>query len=785
MSVENKKLAMMLLRADNEDDVVSVLRNAGYWNDEDSWSLFGGRENNYSIIGNQQANPVFALVEKIVNSVDAVLMRECLRAGIDPESKGAPQSIAEALERYFEIKEGNLANIGAQRRTELANNIGLIASGLKTRPNYIVFDRGEGQTPKMMSSTFLSLAESNKLRIPFVQGKFNMGGSGVLRFCGDRHLNLVISRRDPEIIIEDDETSSSWGVTIIRREDPSGSRKNSVYTYLAPEGLIPTFEAAELSLPKFEGGTQEIDPLCWGSIIKMYEYEMPGGLKTNILFDLYNEISLLLPRAGLPVRFYERRDYSGHSLETTLAGLNVRLEEDKRDNVEPGFPTGFDFNALGEQFTGTIFAFQKESAGKYKNKEGILFTSNGQTHGYLPQSFFTRNKVGMSYITDSLLVIVECDRISRRAREVLFMNSRDRLSEGELRREIERSLEEILRSHPGLRELRERRRRETVDEKLSGSKPLKDVLNEILRKSPALTALFTQGADIKNPFKSRLVAEDEDFEGVQHPTFFKLFPGHEEKDCHVNLRFRLQFETDVVNDYFERDRYPGRLVLEFNGNESTDYVRNLWNGTATLTIPLPHESNSGDEIHGQVIVEDDTLLEPIRNRFVVHVVGPLVSTGGGNTRRRPRGNGNGDRVDIDQLQLPQVSEVREDDWDRFEMDKFSALKVINTGENGYDFFLNMDNVFLRTELKSISKEVDSKLLEAQFKYGQVLLGLTILKDHEAFLGQEHSSNGEVPIEEIVLAVSKSISPVLIPMIEALGSLRPDDLIENDDDLEYE
>jgi hypothetical protein len=35
-----------------------------------------------------------------------------------------------------------------------------------------------------MPETILSLARSNKMYIPFVQGQFNQGGTGALRFCG-------------------------------------------------------------------------------------------------------------------------------------------------------------------------------------------------------------------------------------------------------------------------------------------------------------------------------------------------------------------------------------------------------------------------------------------------------------------------------------------------------------------------------------------------------------------------------------------------------------------------
>ena len=186
MSPANKELCLSLLYAESEREVIDHLTAVGYWDDESAWRNFGDMENNWSQIGNQQGHPVAAMVEKLVNSIDAVLMRECQARGIPLESLDAPQTIDLALEQFFGIKNGNMANVGASKRAELSRYIGFIATGRKNRPNYIVFDQGEGQTPRTMPDTLLSLSKSNKLRIGFVQGKFNMGGTGVLPFCGTR-----------------------------------------------------------------------------------------------------------------------------------------------------------------------------------------------------------------------------------------------------------------------------------------------------------------------------------------------------------------------------------------------------------------------------------------------------------------------------------------------------------------------------------------------------------------------------------------------------------------------
>ena len=75
----------------------------------------------------------------------------------------------------------------------------MVATGKKTKQRYSIIDKGEGQNPSRMADTFLSLNDSNKLRIPFVQGKFNMGSTGALQFCGENNIQLLISKRDPKI----------------------------------------------------------------------------------------------------------------------------------------------------------------------------------------------------------------------------------------------------------------------------------------------------------------------------------------------------------------------------------------------------------------------------------------------------------------------------------------------------------------------------------------------------------------------------------------------------------
>ena len=137
-----KKLALSLAKSETEDEVVKILSKAHHWDDISAWKEFDGSEGNWSTIGNQQCTADGALVEKIINSVDAVFIRECLKRGIDPESTDAPSSIQDAQREYFNIFNGKLSSIDASQRNRIADNIFLVATGSKF-PSLDIIDLGE------------------------------------------------------------------------------------------------------------------------------------------------------------------------------------------------------------------------------------------------------------------------------------------------------------------------------------------------------------------------------------------------------------------------------------------------------------------------------------------------------------------------------------------------------------------------------------------------------------------------------------------------------------------
>ena len=831
-----QELCLQLLHADTENGVIEILKRAGFWDNSDAWRLYGDKEGNFAQAGNQQALPEAALVEKIVNCCDARLMAECLKQGIDPESADAPKNVRDAVAMFFENRHaeneeaGTLRNWPSQKRIDQSRFITLAATGGRpTRGRrtanmcLTIADQGEGQSPLRLPTTILSLNAKNKQRIRFVQGKFNMGGSGALRFCGLSGIQLVVSRRDPALAQRErtnDPSVDKWAFTVVRREEPSaksGEPIHSEFTYLAPigsaenprHGDVLNFDASELPLmPVMDEPYSRT--ITWGTVVKLYEYETTVGQSNILLSDgLMYGLERLLPEVALPMRIHECRGYAGikeRSFDTTIAGLVVRLEEGKGDNLEEGFPDSAVIRSNGMQMKARIYAFKEERAATYLKDEGVIFTINGQAHGNLPKSIFSRPKaVGLPRLKDSLLVLVDCSSLSARQREDLFMSSRDRLSKRALRFAVEKEIEEILRMNPKLRKLQEQRRFQDVESKLSEEKPLEEVLQRIFKASPTLQTLFLVGRRLARPFAKGGAGKDgknggpnageAKFKGRRHSTFFRIpdVPVGRvfSRGCEAGRRARVKFETDVENEYFDRATDPGMFDIEVVESTQPISVPNfsvtLDDGAAHLNMALPSEAGAGDELLLQVTVADSTLVEPFVNMFRLRVGNKQVHPPGPNPEKKERpGGGGGNDSGSEGISLPPVIPVKEGDkhWVKYKFIPETACHVISDPIEGstqleHTFYINVDNISLKTEMK-YGKQ-DARLLEAKFKYANVLVGLAIL--HDARRWQEAPSNGsldesnhETP-PDMIRRATQAIAPVILPIIDQLSGLSEEALEE--------
>lgn len=813
-----KALCLNLMHADTEAEVISLLKKAGFWDDKKFWRNYGDDEFNWSSAGNQQSEPEKAIIEKLVNSIDTKLIAAARikgflpKTGDHPQAEGTPTTIVSACEAFFGDQLNNLE--------KLSRSITVAATGAKPpgRPCFTIVDDGEGQIPSDMPKTILSLHRGNKDKIKFVQGKFNMGGTGVLEFCGlDRNLQLVISKRNPKLLLKSQLSTEdeNWSFTIIRRENPEGG-KSSRFTYLAPQntdksprkGNLPTFKSKTFPIfpDKNEAYFRDAE---WGTLIKLYEYDSQRIRQNMMLKDsLMYRVRLLYPEPPLPIRFHECRNYRGHSgsFDTTMVGLIKTLYDDlddaKRNNV-----TWFDkveFFVNGEKFIATIFLFKsKEAAETYKRNEGVLYNYNGQCHKALTKDFFRRKSCGkQDYIWHSLLMLIDCSQISTRGHEKLFMANRDGLRDGDFKREVESKLEDIIREHQELKELASERRRKELSERPKASESMAKVLEKLIEKNPTLAALLGQGTRVKNPFKSESSAAGvAGFIGKRFPTKFH-FKGLEPKEilkreAHINSKVRVAFITDAANDYFKREEEHGDFLLfQIFGNEKKPVPNyqslRLHNGMAHMSLSLPEEAKEGEKLIFEAEISDPSQTEPFKNRFLLNIKKEQVIKSGPPPKKKHTGDdkgnekgltkGENEKIKDSFLDIPDPHPVFEKDWKKHEpnFDKFTAMVIkeqpeSKEGEEKYDYFINMDNVFLQQYLKGNPKK--SGTLKLRFSIGMALVALSLLHQDQLKnkgVGLKGTDYDKTDVRDTVGGVTSALAPFLIPMIESVSLLEEDE-----------
>jgi hypothetical protein len=263
-------------------------------------------------------------------------MKRCYELGIDPKSDNAPKNIDEAIEKFFPRSDN--WDLSGPRGLQ-AESIQILASGPRKNTSLTIYDDGEGQHPENFKNSFLSLLRGNKNEIAFVQGKYNMGGSGAIVFCGKKRYQLVASKRY--------DNTGKFGFTLVRKhpltETEQQTKKNTWYEYLLIDGEIPSFTIDTLDLGLYKR------PFKTGTIIKMYSYDLPGGARSVISRDLNQSINEYLFQPALPIYTIDTKERypKDLNLERHLYGLKKRLEEDNSRYIKTHFSERYEDKEIG------------------------------------------------------------------------------------------------------------------------------------------------------------------------------------------------------------------------------------------------------------------------------------------------------------------------------------------------------------------------------------------------------------------------------------------------------
>ena len=121
--------------------------------------------------------------------------------------------------------------------------------------------------------------------------------------------------------------------------------------------------------------------------------------------------------------------------------------------------------------------------------------------------------------------------------------------------------------------------------------------------------------------------------------------------------------------------------------------------------------------------------------------------------------------------MPEIIQVNRDEWEKYEMDQFSALRYVSTDAGG-DYYLNMDNTYLLNELKGVRDQNKSELTKARYTYSMALIAMSVI----SFFKNNKKDDEDVDIESQVAQITTMISPVLIPMLDSMATLDISDYV---------
>ncbi|OQA57782.1 MAG: hypothetical protein BWY42_00335 [Candidatus Omnitrophica bacterium ADurb.Bin277] len=595
-----KDLALALAKAPNEKKALEIIESHPLMKDPNNWRPYNQEERNWDRIGAQAADPIPAMAEKVTNCIDAVLMRACWEKNIVPSSEKAPKTMREAVSRFFNVSEGNIGNLARSQRTALAENIQIIVTGTKRMPCYEIIDQGEGQPPHRFGSTFVSLGRDNKEKIAFVQGKYNMGGSAALSYCGEKMSQLIISRRAPALRkIKEDEL---WGFTFVRLRDPKGTEVLPIIEYFAPQKKIAAFNAD--SMPLLPTTKDELYSTClrFGTYIKLYDYDMGPGAR-SVELGLNNALSQCMFSCCLPVRLRDTRVEREGTWERTFSGTDVRLDDPEDEEGRYLYNEGYSFN-LNLPGIGNLVvnALPFKAHVNWLGKIGVMYVRNGQVHHTEDQYFFT--DINFAALRGRMLVVVDCTNMAKQLPHLVFSTARDRMKKKHpAAKKIMAELKDAIKNHSGIKELNRLFHEENIKNIATDTQEIEEILGKMMDSDPTLAQLFGLGGALMKKLRTMHGGKKGRFEGKRFPTILNLEKGIKDGEITIypgGIR-EITAITDANNDYLSRIREKGKVVVS---PEMISCVCSLSDGLAKFKIIAPESLCVGEELQGSIGFSD-------------------------------------------------------------------------------------------------------------------------------------------------------------------------------------
>lgn len=707
---------------------------------EVDWVPLGREPNNYSIVENQQADAMAAFTELIINSIDAII----LRAYYDKYG-----------ESYTGVEYSSLDGAAEDLVNEDQDEIEIIATGERNGPfSLTLYDNGHGQTQDKFEHTFLNILTPGELKqeFDFLQGKYGMGSTGVLPFCGEKGYKLICSASS--------DRPGEWSWSIIRK-----NREKTRYEYLVVDGIPPQFSG-------------EIGGRKAGTFVKCIEYQ--SERKSTITKRFRHRLERYLTESPVQIRLNEQRygdDYGTPHTKGLLPNIRNRWELVHGHDV---INHTFDNEVLGTKDI-EIFLMKAEDqleeiglqkgakeafvTGSKQTEQAILFTYNGQTHGDQGQTFIKR-RCNLRRISNDTLVIIDFTDINDADVVDLFKPSRDRLQNKEPAKVLKSELEELLSGNEMLR--KEEERRKSKDVKEDAEELEEDILDDILERNPSLKGYLKEGK--KTPTIDEPGEGEIDYEGNFYPSKFNvikkyrsrsdydIWDGATEDELYEvripsNKTKLQQFELNATNDYLTREKEQGSIETQL---PSLIKSKQLKDGVLRIRLDPPDAFTPGDAVTLELTASPaQTGTGELTQEFRMQIIDPVEETS------RPSPKDEDDKAGAAGFELPDAHWVTEEDWNRHGFDEHSIVSLEPGPDGDITLFINEDAApLVNFRRRHNLKESGKKYIKQTYKLGVVLYSVGQYMEIEREYGEEPMWE-EIDPAEVVETSMKGVAQSLL------------------------
>lgn len=816
--MDSKEVCLSILNAESENAVSEIIATVPELSDCVNWYPIDGRETNFNVVTNQASTGSKALTELCTNMVDAVLMKHAYQKGIDPTGSNAPKSVIAGVRELVQLRgarSGVLAEVDDPKylREFAEKNLVIGVTGGTRRNESLCFtfvDNGEGQNPDAFEDTFLSLSKGNKTSVPFVQGKYNMGSSGVLTYCGKQWYKLIISRRY--------DGNGDWGWTLVRRRPGDGM---PIAEYFKLDSDIPSFSASVVHPMNLNNGERDDKVhITTGTIVKLYDYQMESATSFRSIRESLNEnlVSTVLPfrlmdyrqspnasRGGRRAQGIDERPVNG--MEFLLLRRDGDEETETNDEAlvyQPGQEQhvgDFEHPELGKISVRAI-VLGRDLPGWLKpprNTSRVFHAVNGQVQ-FKENRAYLSQRCKLPGLKDRVVIIVDSSNLSEAAHNDVWKGDRENIRAtgvGQLYRD---EITKVITDSQYLKELQQRFAREEMETLAQESQV--SLFQNLVDSDPSIAQLLPGGMLVKLPGNiGRGHPVLDEYQGKYSPTVLKLIAKSVKQngaEVAIDGRRVVNFRTDVVNDYLTRPDNQGRILTIGGLGGRFSYTSTLRDGRLSLTFsPLPGKVTVGEEISFSVGLLDDAMPEPVTEDMTLVVVRarPLHSPG----PRRPPGpkpgpeNGEEDEEDVvtdEGRELPPckwltrdgrlIGEEESDEWpDGFD-DQDGGI-VDEFGENQRMYRINYDNAHFRRVLDAERNELNKKVIVQQYRMGMLVLMMG-LEDAYSRIDQSDTKMAlEEHIDEIRRLSAQGSATVVMSIAKTLPTIiNPASIADPDD-----